>query len=550
MRYNGGMEKIITEDMKESLKESFQYLEGPVDLHLFTKKGENDQFNEIVSEMLREIAAVDSRLSAHFHKIGDDASRKYGVERSPTVMISPEKYDIRFTGSPLGEEGRSLIMAIIMASSGKTIASEDSRKRLARLKEKRHVRVFVSPTCPYCPQQFAYAVAAAIERRDLVSAEAVEIYENRDLAEKFGAMSVPKTFINDKLTAPGLQPEEYFMESVVEGKPVEYVLPPEAEERREYDVAILGGGPAGLTAAIYASRSGLGCIIFEKSNVGGQIAITPVVENYPGFPRIQGQALVDLMAQQSAQYAPIAQGVAVEDIKRKDDMFEVSTKAGQYRSKAIIIATGAANRTLGVPGERELAGRGVSYCATCDGYLFKDGKTVIVVGGGNTALTDALYLDSLGAHVSVVHRKDSFRAEDRLQQGLSQRNIPVYWNSRITEIKGDKVVQRVSLKDIKTGKSKELEVEGVFIAIGYRPSNEIAAKLGLELDPDGYIKADQRQRTSLPFVYAAGDITGGEKQIAVAAGQGSIAAISAFEDLSKPYWTKKKPGKQPESAKR
>jgi thioredoxin reductase (NADPH) len=274
------------------------------------------------------------------------------------------------------------------------------------------------------------------------------------------------------------------------------------------------------------------------------------VENYPGFPRIQGQALVDLMAQQSAQYAPIAQGVAVEDIKREDDMFEVSTKAGQYRSKAIIIATGAANRTLGVPGERELAGRGVSYCATCDGYLFKDGKTVIVVGGGNTALTDALYLDSLGAHVSVVHRKDSFRAEDRLQQGLSQRNIPVYWNSRITEIKGDKVVQRVSLKDIKTGKSKELEVEGVFIAIGYRPSNEIAAKLGLELDPDGYIKADQRQRTSLPFVYAAGDITGGEKQIAVAAGQGSIAAISAFEDLSKPYWTKKKPGKQPESAKR
>ncbi len=541
------MEKIITKEMRQSLKESFQSLAGQVDLHVFTKKGANDQFNEIVSEMIREIVDVDPRLKAHFHEVGNDASKKYRVERSPTVMISPEKYDIRFTGSPLGEEGRSLIMAIIMASTGKTIASDDSRKRLARLREKRHVRVFVSPTCPYCPQQFLYAVAAAIERPDMVSAEAVEIYENRDIAEELGAMSVPKTFVNDVLTSPGLESEEYFMESVVEGKHVEYVVPPGAEERKEYAVAILGGGPAGLTAAIYAARSGLRSIIFEKSNVGGQIAITPVVENYPGFARIQGKALVDLMAQQATQYAPIVQGVGVDDIKRKDGIFELSTKAGQYGAKAIIIATGAANRTLGVPGEKELAGRGVSYCATCDGYLYKDGKTVIVVGGGNTALTDALYLDSLGAHVSIVHRKDSFRAEDRLQQSLSQRNIPVHWNSRVTEIKGDKVVQRVHLEDIKTGESKELKADAVFIAIGYEPSNEIASKMGLELDPNGYIKVDRRQRTALPFVYAAGDITGGEKQITVAAGQGSIAAISAFEDLSKPYWKYEKASKQAES---
>lgn len=538
MRYNAPMEEVVTGEMRASLKESFKALKDDVTLHVFTKKGVNDQFNELASQVIREIAKVDPKTKAQFHKIGDEASKKYGVERSPTVLISPEKYNIRFTGSPLGEEGRSLVMAIIMASTGQTIASDASRKRLSRLKEKRHVRVFVSPTCPYCPQQFLYAVSAAIERPDLVSAEAVEIYENRDLAEKFGAMSVPKTFVNDVLTAPGLEPEDYFMEEIVEGRPVEYVMPVGRKDIREYDVVILGGGPAGLTAAIYAERSGLRSIIFERANVGGQVTITPVVENYPGFARIQGKALADLMAQQATQYAPIVQGVGVDDIKKADGGFEVGTRQGLYKANAIIIATGAAHRTLDAPGENEFAGRGVSYCATCDGYLFKDGKNVIVVGGGNTALTDALYLESIGAHVSVVHRRDSFRAEDRLQQSLFQRNIPVYWNSRIAEITGTKVVERVRIENLRTGETREVKADGVFVAIGYKPNNEAAKMLGLALDSEGYIRVDHKQRTSIPFVYAAGDITGGEKQIAVAAGQGSVAAISAFEDLSKPYWKK------------
>jgi thioredoxin reductase (NADPH) len=529
-------EEIITESMRESLKESFKALAGDVNMHVFTKKGSNDQYNDLTVQVIREIAETHPKIKAHFHELGDEDSKKYDVRRSPTLLISPEKYNIRFTGSPLGEEGRSLVMAIIMASTGQTIASEDSRKRLDRLKEKRHVRVFVSPTCPYCPQQFLYAASAAIEKPDLISAEAVEIFENRDLAEKFGAMSVPKTFVNDVLTSPGLEPEEYFMESVVEGKRVEHVMPTGAEDVREYDVVILGGGPAGLTSAIYAERSGLRSIIFERSNVGGQVAITPVVENYPGFARIQGKALVDMMAQQATQYAPVVQGIGVDNIKKADDGFEVSTSRGPYKARAIVIATGAAYRTLDVPGEKEFAGRGVSYCATCDGYIFKDGKAVVVVGGGNTALTDALYLESLGARVSVVHRRDSFRAEDRLQQSLFQRNIEVHRNSRITEIIGTNVVERVKIENVKTGETKELKVDGVFIAIGYKPNNDIAAMLGLELDPDGYIRVDRTQRTSMPFVYAAGDITGSEKQIAVAAGQGSIAAISAFEDLSNPYW--------------
>jgi thioredoxin reductase (NADPH) len=322
----------------------------------------------------------------------------------------------------------------------------------------------------------------------------------------------------------------------MEGRPVEYVAPRKWEDRRDYDVAILGAGPAGLTAAIYAARSGLRSVIFEKANVGGQISITPVVENYPGFQKIAGKTLVEMMAQQAASYAPILQGVGVQGLKKKDSLFELDTNRGGYTARAVIIATGVNPKALDAPGEKRLAGRGVSYCATCDGYLFKDGRSVIVIGGGNSALTDALYLDSIGAHVTVVHRRDQFRAEERLQQSLFQRNIPVVWNTSVVEIKGDKVVDRVRVKDLKTGETREMKVEGVFLAIGYQPYNEIAEKLGLELDAEGYIRVDDRQRTSMPFVYAAGDITGGEKQIAVAAGQGSIAAITAFEDLTSPYW--------------
>ncbi len=532
-------EEAITEDIKKILRETFKALKEEVMVEVYTKSGVNDTFNGIATGLVKAIAEVADKIRPHYFTIGDEYSRKRDVRRSPTVLIEPDKYNIRYTGAPVGEEGRSFIMALLMASTGKTFISEDSVRRLKRLKEERHVRVFVSPTCPYCPQQVLYAISSAIERKDLVSAEVIEIYENRDLAEKYAAMSVPKTFVDETLVSPGLQPEEYFIESVVEGKPVEYVMPAGREELRDYDIVIVGGGPAALTAAVYAERSGLKSIIFEKGNVGGQISITPVVENYPGFATIAGKTLVDLMARQAMEYSPVLQGVSVDDIAKKEGVFEVSTGRGIYTAKAIIIATGAESKGLDAPGEKRFSGRGVSYCATCDGYLFKDGKNVIVVGGGNSALTDALYLDSLGAHVTIVHRRDSFRAEDRLQQSIFQRNIPVLWNSRAAEIIGKKVVEKVEIEDVNTGKTREMKADGVFVAIGYEPNNELAKKLGLDMDAEGYVKVDDKMRTSVPGIYAAGDITGGIKQIVVAVSQGSIAALTAFEDISNPYWKEK-----------
>ncbi len=532
-------QELITEDIKKILRDTFKDLKDEVLVEVYTKDGANDTFNEIAVGLVKAISELTDKIKPRFSRIGDEASKSRKVFRSPTVLIAPDKYAIRYTGAPVGEEGRSFIMALIMASTGKTFISDDSRQRLKRLKDKRHVMVFVSPTCPYCPQQVLYAVSSAIERKDLVSVEMIEIYENRDFAEKYAALSVPKTFVNETLTAEGLQPEEYFIESLIEGGPVEFVMPSGREDLRDYDIVIIGGGPAGLTAAVYAERSGLKSIIFEKANIGGQIAITPVVENYPGFTSIAGKTLVDLMAKQTLEYSPILQGVGVDDIKKKNGGFEVITSKGIYTAKAIIIATGADSRGLDAQGEKRLAGRGVSYCATCDGYFFKDGKSVIVVGGGNSALTDALYLDSLGAHVTLVHRRDSFRAEERLQQSLFQRNIPVLWTSRIVEILGKKLVEKVRIEDMKTGKVFEMKADAVFVAIGYEPNNEIAKKLGIEMDKEGYIKVDETMRTSVPMVYAAGDITGGVKQIVVAVSQGSVASLTAFEDISNPYWKRK-----------
>lgn len=531
-------EPIITEEIRDSLRDTFKQLKDEVAVLVFTRMGENEPFNERTVELIGELGKVDSRIKVSFHKLGGKEAKKYGVERSPSVLIAPERYSIRYTGAPLGEEGRSLIMTLIMVSTGKTLLSPESLKRLERLDQKRHVRVFVSPTCPYCPQQVLYATSAAVAMPRLVSAEVVEIYENRDLAEKYGAMSVPKTFVGEELTSPGLEPEESFIESIIEGKQVQYAPPADRQDLKDFDVVILGGGPAGLTAAIYTERSGLKSIVLESANVGGQVAITPVVENYPGFARIEGNALVDLMARQASEYTTILQGVGVQDIKQDKDGFRIQSTRGEFRARAVVLATGATHRTLNVPGERELAGRGVSYCATCDGYIFKDGKDVIVVGGGNSALTDALYLDSIGAHVSVVHRRDSFRAEERLKQSLEDRGIPVYLQSRLTRISGEKTVNSVTVEDINTAKTRHVKADGVFIAIGYKPNSELAGTLGLKVDKEGYITVDGAQRTSMPLVYAAGDVAGGVKQIAVATGQGSVAAISAFEDLANPYWKK------------
>jgi len=304
----------------------------------------------------------------------------------------------------------------------------------------------------------------------------------------------------------------------------------------DYDVIILGAGPAGMAAGIYARRAGLEAVILEKGVPGGQVLTSPNIENYPGFPDIPGMRLMELMADHAKRYIEIKEGEEVVRI-RSAEKYELWTASGKYMAKAIILATGSSHRKLEVDGEELFAGRGVSYCATCDGYFFK-GKSVMVIGGGNTALTDALYLHSLGTQISIVHRRDSFRADKHLQDTVKGHKIPVLWNTVVDEIIGDEQVTAVKLRNLKTGTSEKRSVDGVFIAVGEIPSSQLGTELGLEMDAGGFVVVDKSSRTNVPLVYAAGDVAGGIRQIVAAVHGGAAAALACFEDLMNPYYSR------------
>lgn len=536
-------QELIPEDIKQTIRQTLlETLKEDVVLEVYTRDGKNDKYNEAAVSLVKMLAELSGKLKVSFHTIGDEQSVKRNVTRSPSVLIAPDAYRIRYTGAPMGEEGRSFLTAIVMASTGKPLLSEPSISKIAeQLHEKRDIQVFVSPTCPFCPLQVLSAFSAAIVRPDLVSAEAVEIYENQDLAESLGSLAVPQTFMNNTFTGAGLQPEPLFLESLMTLKEPLVASTQITGEPVEKDLVIVGGGPAGLTAAIYAVRAGLNSVVIEKNNLGGQVAITPVVENYPGYMRVGGKSLIDLISQQAAQYCELHVGEHITEITkdRQDGRTQLKTNHAIYITKGLVIATGVDNRALEATGAQKFYGRGVSYCATCDGYFFKDGKNVIVVGGGNTAITDALYLHNLGAKVILVHRRDTLSAEAKLQESFKRSGIPALWDSEVREISGDKIVKAVRIEDKKTGKISDMPADGVFVAIGYVPQNEIAKQLGLELDDEGYIKTDlMTMRTSIPLVYAAGDITGAPKQIVVAVAHGSVAAMTAFEDVSGSAWVK------------
>ncbi len=298
----------------------------------------------------------------------------------------------------------------------------------------------------------------------------------------------------------------------------------------EFDVAIIGAGPAGLTAAIYSARYGLKTVVFEDPTQISQLAIVPFIENFPGYEG-SGLDLIMKMKEQASKFGAEHKVERVEDVRKGDGYFFVKTDSGEYKARTIIIATGGKHRELGVEGEKKFVGRGVSYCAVCDGFFFK-GKRVAVIGGGNTALADAIYLKDLGCDVVVIHRRDKFRADELLQKQLFDKGIPVLWNTVVERIEGESRVERIVVRNIKTGERKVLEVEGVFIAVGIQPQTEIASKLGVEMNSYGYIKVDKKQRTNVEGVFAAGDCCDNPlKQAITACGDGAIAAYSAYEYL-------------------
>jgi len=305
-----------------------------------------------------------------------------------------------------------------------------------------------------------------------------------------------------------------------------------------WDVVIIGAGPAGLTAGIYSARSGLKTLVLEERTSGGAAADTPLVDNYPGFPDgIGGRDLSDRMAKHCRKVgAEIRELEEVAGLELGDEKNIVKTDRTAYTASAVIIASGCHYRTLGVPGESEFRGRGVSYCALCDGAFFK-GRRVLVVGGGNSAAVSAIYLSNLASDVKLAHRRSQLRAEKALEEDLHAQGVKILWNTELKEIMGDKKVVKAVLLSNKTGETTKIDVDGVFIQVGEVPNSEFAKEAGIAVDEGGYIIVDDRQRTSIDGVYAAGDVTKSPvKQIGTAVGQAIIAANEAFGHIKQPYY--------------
>lgn len=304
-----------------------------------------------------------------------------------------------------------------------------------------------------------------------------------------------------------------------------------------YDMIIIGGGPGGYTAALYAARAGLDALILEKLSAGGQMAITHQIDNYPGFESgIDGFLLGQKMQQGAERFGSRTEYAEVTAVDLKSDIKMVQSSEGTFYARTVVWATGADPRALGVPGEQELVGRGVHYCAACDGMFYRD-KTVVVVGGGNTAAADALSLSRIAKKVILVHRRDTLRATKIYHDPLmNAHNVEFRWNTTVSELLRGSRLTGVRLRDVRTGVEDTIACDGVFVSIGRKPATELV-RGQLELDSAGYVMADESTRTNLPGVYAAGDVrTKALRQVVTAVADGAVAVHHAEEYLDSGMW--------------
>ena len=298
---------------------------------------------------------------------------------------------------------------------------------------------------------------------------------------------------------------------------------------------IIGSGPAGLAAALYSARADLSPVVLSGMDLGGQVSKTGAIENYPGFPSIEGPEMVSAFQQQAEQFGAEIVFDSATEVDLTSRPFKVTTYGSEYLTESLIIATGASIRELGVPGESEFTGRGVSYCATCDGHFFKE-KDLIVVGGGDSALKEGIFLTRFAKSVTIVHRRDELRAGPYLERKAKEHpKISFIWDTIVTEIIGDGTVNSIKLKNKKTGDEEIRSADGIFIFIGHDPNTELF-KDQLETDENGYLVVDKKMHTSLPGVFAAGEV--GDpyfQQVIVSAGMGAAAAMEVVEFLEEEH---------------
>ena len=394
---------------------------------------------------------------------------------------------------------------------------------------------FSAPWCVYCRRLAPALESVAEEYRDTLVFGAVNIDDEPELAQSERIEVVPTLLIyqNGQVLGSIVAPESRaqlvaFIEETLQHREQEANI-----TEHIYDMIVVGGGPGGYTAALYAARAGLDTVILEKLSAGGQMALTEQIDNYPGFEDgIDGFSLGEKMKRGTERFGVETKLAEVLSLDLSGTVKKAETSEGPLFARIIVLATGAGPRELGIEGEQELIGKGVNYCAACDGMFYKN-KTVVIAGGGNTAAADALILSRICKKVIVVHRRDTLRATKIYHEPLMKaENVEFRWDSEIIELLHDEKVIGIRLQNVKTGEETTLACDGVFVSIGRKPSSELV-KDQVEVDPAGYIIADESTRTNIPGVFAVGDVrTKALRQVVTAVADGATAVHYAEEYLA------------------
>ena len=514
---------MLDAGMKEQLRQYLAMLREPVEL--VASLGE-DAKSAQTRELLGEIAALSDKVSASFD--GDDARKPSFVIRRAS---DAEKW-VRFAGLPMGHEFTSLVLALLWAGGHPPKVSDEVLEQIRALEGDFNFEMYFSLSCHNCPD-VVQALALLAHNNPRITATLIEGGAFQQEVDERGVMAVPATFLNGEMFASGKMSVEELLAKLDANADARAAEKLSAKE--PFEVLIVGGGPAGAAAAIYTARKGFRTGVAAE-RFGGQVVDTLGIENFISVPYTEGPKLARELEAHVAENGVDVMNLATAErlipAKRAGGLHEVVLKNGaSLKARALVLATGARWRNLGVPGEFEYRNRGVAYCPHCDGPLFK-GKRVAVIGGGNSGVEAAIDLANIVGHVTLIEFDARLRADQVLQDKLlSLPNVTVHTSAQTTEIVGDgERASGLVYRNRVSGQERRVELEGVFVQIGLVPNTEWLKDSGLELSSFGEIAIDARGATNLPGVFAAGDVTTVPyKQIVIAMGEGSKAALSAFD---------------------
>ncbi len=540
-------QSLLNEKTKKELKTILASLKEPVTILYFTQESACPMCRE-QQRILTELAGMSEQLKLVEYDFIINAEKvlEFNIDKIPaTVVMGKRDYGIRFYGITAGYEFSSLLETILMISQGHSGVPLELEQLIKTIDEPVHLQVMTTLTCPYCPRavltchQMAYL-------NDNIRSDMIEMTEFPMLVQRYNVSGVPVTIINEVNRFEGaLPPEAFYLEILKAVKPEEYQKLEElireskgernvspAEEEHTYEVVIVGGGPAAMSAALYAARKDMDVLVVAKS-LGGQITYTAEVDNYLGLPDTGGKDMATQFRYHMERY-PLAEHVGhfVNEVTKNQGIFNIMTDDGKvFKGNSLIYCAGKEYRRLGVPGEERFIGKGIAFCATCDAPLYR-GRNVAVIGGGNSAFTAVRDLTSFASQVYLIHRRESFTADAALVKEVRQaKNLKIYMETVVREVLGADKLSGIRIMSMDGKERLDLPVDGVFLEIGLSPNTEPVKNL-LTLTGSGEIPVKKDNSTELEGFFAAGDATDvEEKQISIAVGDGAKAALATHHYL-------------------